>query len=94
VAHVILAVGDMAGPADQNAGSIDTAALVTKLIAANPAALVLLLGDNAYNDGETGECDRFFKPVWGVEAIASRVCPQDIRALNPIVGAYNAAPEP
>jgi len=49
---------------------------VTKLIAANPAALVLLLGDNAYNDGETGEYDKFFKPVWGVEAIASRVWPR------------------
>jgi calcineurin-like phosphoesterase family protein len=67
----------MAGPADQNAGSAATAVLLTTLIAEHPDALVLVLGDNAYNDGDTDEYDRFYAPFWGVDAIASRVkaCP-------------------
>jgi hypothetical protein len=77
VANVILAVGDMAGPADQNGGSKATATLLTTLVAAHPDALVLVLGDNAYNDGTGDEYAKFYAPLWGVEAIASRVraCP-------------------
>jgi calcineurin-like phosphoesterase family protein len=86
VADVVFAVGDMAGPADKNAGSVDTATLMTNLISTNPDALVFLLGDNAYNDGETDEYEEFFRPIWGVEAIASRVrpCPgnHDYHASN------------
>ena len=77
MAHVVLAVGDMAGPADQNAGSAATAALMASLVATHPESLVLLLGDNAYNDGEAREYEKFYAPIWGVEPIASRVraCP-------------------
>ena len=77
MAHVVLAVGDMAGPTDKNAGSADTARLMTELVTRHPDALVLVLGDNAYNDGETDEYDGFYAPFWGIDAIASRVrsCP-------------------
>jgi len=77
VADVILAVGDMAGPAASNEGSIDTAALLTGLVAAHPGAVVLVLGDNAYDDGTADEYAGFYGPTWGTEAIAARVraCP-------------------
>lgn len=77
MANIVLAVGDMAGPAEKNVGSVATAALMTSLITAHPEALVLLLGDNAYNDGKADEYQEFYAPFWGVEAIASRVraCP-------------------
>jgi hypothetical protein len=77
MADVILAVGDMAGPADQNGGSVSTAALVASLVAAGPVAGVLVLGDNAYNDGQADEYTTFYAPFWGIEAIAGvvRPCP-------------------
>jgi hypothetical protein len=67
----------MAGPEDKNAGSAATAGLMASIIGANPGALVLLLGDNAYNDGDADEYEAFYAPIWGIEPIASRVraCP-------------------
>ncbi len=74
---VILAVGDMAGPAADNAGSVHTAALTTSLIAANPGATLLVLGDNAYTDGTQEDYANFSAPIWGVQSIAGcvRACP-------------------
>jgi len=75
VADVIFAVGDMAGHADDNPGSQATAKLMTSLIAGNPGAEVLLLGDNAYADGKKQEYDDFYLPFWGESALGSRVRP-------------------
>lgn len=74
---VILAVGDMAGPAADNGGSVNTAALTTSLIAVNPGATLLVLGDNAYTDGTHEDYANFYAPIWGVQSIADcvRACP-------------------
>src|SRR5262245_18575783 len=74
---IVLAVGDIAGPAESNEGSTATATLLTKLITAHPRALVLVLGDNAYDNGTADEYAEFYGPIWGADAIAARVraCP-------------------
>jgi hypothetical protein len=66
---VILAVGDMAGPADANPGSQLTAALVDNLLRQHPSALLLALGDNAYTDGSASEYETFYAPFWGGTAM-------------------------
>jgi hypothetical protein len=67
--HVLLAVGDMAGPAGDNPGSIATAALVKRLLAANPGAALLVLGDNAYASGTAAEYASHYDPHWGDAAV-------------------------
>jgi hypothetical protein len=66
---VILAVGDMAGPADANPGADETAGLVRRLLDQHPAALLLALGDNAYDDGTASEYEKFYTPFWGEKLI-------------------------
>lgn len=66
---VILAVGDMAGPPASNEGSIKTATLVKKLIGKHPGAPLLVLGDNAYDNGEVSEYAKFYAPFWGEKMI-------------------------
>jgi acid phosphatase type 7 len=73
--HVILAVGDMAGPPDSNPGSAATAAKTAALLAANPGSAVLVLGDNAYDDGTTAEYAGHYDPFWGIEAIRGVTLP-------------------
>jgi hypothetical protein len=67
--NVLFAVGDMAGPAGDNPGSAATAALVKSLLAAHPGSQLLILGDNAYNDGTRQEYANHYKPGWGDPAI-------------------------
>jgi hypothetical protein len=63
--HVLFAVGDMAGAADGNPGSVATAALTRSLLATHPGSVLLVLGDNAYNDGTAAEYAAHYVPVWG-----------------------------
>ena len=69
MATVLLAVGDMAGAADGNPGSAATAALTRSLLAANPGSALLVLGDNAYDNGTTQEYADHYAPGWGDAAI-------------------------
>jgi hypothetical protein len=75
--NVLFAVGDMAGPSASNPGSAATAALVKSLLAANPGSTLLVLGDNAYDDGTTAEYASHYKPGWGDPAVkpATFACP-------------------
>jgi len=65
----LLAVGDMAGPPGENPGSAPTALLVKSLLAANAGSALLLLGDNAYNDGTAAEYAAHYAASWGGPAI-------------------------
>lgn len=56
---VLLAAGDIA-----ECGS-DGDESTAELLAARPDATIATLGDNAYDDGTTGEFDRCFNPSWG-----------------------------
>jgi acid phosphatase type 7 len=67
--NVLLAVGDMAGDSSSNPGSAVTAALAKSLLASNPGSALLVLGDNAYDDGTTTEYADHYKPGWGDPAI-------------------------
>ena len=69
MATVLLAVGDMAGPSDNNSGSAATAALVKSLLATNPGSALLVLGDNAYDNGTTQEYAERYASSWGDSAI-------------------------
>jgi acid phosphatase type 7 len=69
MANVLLAVGDMAGPAGDNPGSAATAALVKSTLASNPGSALLVLGDNAYNDGTAQEYTDHYSRGWGDPAV-------------------------
>lgn len=75
--QVILAIGDACGPPEQNKGAKDVAKLAIDLIATFPDAVILLLGDNAYDDGTSEEYRQHFSPILGVSALKSRMrcCP-------------------
>lgn len=77
MADVLLAVGDMAGPDASNPGSTATARLVTSLLASNPGSGLLVLGDNAYNDGTAREYADHYRSSWGEPGIMARTfaCP-------------------
>ncbi len=74
---MLFAVGDMAGPPQSNPGSSITAELLKRLIGQEPSAVVLVLGDNAYNDGKAGEYEQHYQPLWGDPLIKARAwaCP-------------------
>ena len=75
--QIVLAVGDMCGPARRNPGAGATAALARRLIAAHPGALILALGDNAYNRGKFDEYRDHYTPTWGQPDLLGRTysCP-------------------
>jgi 3',5'-cyclic AMP phosphodiesterase CpdA len=75
--QVILAIGDACGPPKKNRGAVAVADLATALVAADPATLILLLGDNAYNKGRPEEYEQYYRPVLGIEPLKSRTyaCP-------------------
>jgi len=54
----LVAAGDIA-----STGTGDN--LTASLLAANPSAIVLTLGDNAYNDGTLSQFDNQYHPSWG-----------------------------
>ena len=53
--QVVIAVGDMCGPPRKNPGAAATAALARRILTDHPAAIILALGDNAYNRGKIDE---------------------------------------
>ena len=59
---VILAAGDIA---ERGGKMRETGALVAAAVAASPGALVLALGDNAYDSGTRQELEDHFQPSWG-----------------------------
>jgi calcineurin-like phosphoesterase family protein len=73
--HILFAVGDMAGPSGSNPGSAATAALIKSLLAANPGSAVLVLGDNAYDNGTETEYETHYASTWGDPAIRSVTFP-------------------
>jgi acid phosphatase type 7 len=75
--QVVLAIGDACGHPSENPGARAVTDLALRLIGEHPGALVLLLGDNAYNDGTSAEYADFFAPMYGVESVKSRIraCP-------------------
>ena len=75
--QVVIAVGDMCGPARKNPGAQGTAALARRIIADHPGAIVLALGDNAYNRGKIDEYRDHYTPTWGQPDLLGRTysCP-------------------
>jgi len=54
-----------------------TAALARRLVAAHPGAIILALGDNAYNSGRAHEYTDHYTPTWGHPDLLGRTwsCP-------------------
>ncbi len=75
--QVLLAVGDMCGPAKKNPGAAATADLARRQIALHPGAMILALGDNAYNRGKPDEYRDHYTPSWGQADLLGRTwsCP-------------------
>lgn len=61
--YVMLAAGDIADCGQF--GDDSTAALVERLLAANPGAMVQTLGDNAYEDATAQDYANCYDPTWG-----------------------------
>jgi acid phosphatase type 7 len=75
--QVVLAVGDMCGPPRKNPGAEATAALARRLLKDHPDAIILALGDNAYNSGKYAEYQDHYAPSWGQADLLGRTwsCP-------------------
>ena len=75
--QVDIAVGDMAGPARKNPGAAGTAAQARTIIKDHPGAIILALGDNAYNRGRLEEYRDHYTPSWGQPDLLGRTysCP-------------------
>ena len=75
--QVVIAVGDMCGPPRKNPGAEATAALARRIIKDHPGAIVLALGDNAYNRGKIDEYRDHYTPTWGQPDLLGRTysCP-------------------
>jgi hypothetical protein len=75
--QVVIAVGDMCGPPRRNPGAEATATLARRIIADHPGAIVLALGDNAYNRGKLDEYRDHYTPTWGQPDLLGRTysCP-------------------
>jgi len=75
--QILLAVGDMCGPPRKNPGADATAALARRLLQAHPDAMILALGDNAYNSGKYHEYQDHYTPTWGQPDLLGRTwsCP-------------------
>jgi acid phosphatase type 7 len=75
--QVVIAVGDISGPARKNPGAAATAALARTIIEDHPGALILALGDNAYNRGRIDEYRDHYTPNWGQPDLLGRTysCP-------------------
>src|SRR4029078_9145821 len=67
----------MCGPPRKNPGAEATAALARKIIQDRPNAIVLALGDNAYNSGKFDEYREHYTPSWGQADLLGRTwsCP-------------------
>lgn len=67
----------MCGPPHKNPGADATAALARRMLAQHPGALILALGDNAYNRGKFSEYQDHYTPSWGQPDLLGRTysCP-------------------
>lgn len=65
----------MCGPSRKNPGAEATAALARRLIRDHPDALILALGDNAYNRGKYDEYRDYYEPSWGQPELLGRTWP-------------------
>jgi Calcineurin-like phosphoesterase len=91
--NIIIAAGDGAGPTDDNPGAQPTVAVVQNLLTLHPNATVLILGDNAYQDGTSQEFTSFFAPTWGQSSILARTlaCPGNHDYHSPGAAPYFTA---
>jgi acid phosphatase type 7 len=88
VAVKIFAVGDIAGKPDDNPGMEATGKLIVKLIAAEPEARVLVIGDTAYSDGTPEEFESFYKKHWGGILSKTHPCPGNHEYNSGAVGYF------
>src|SRR3954464_5120672 len=67
----------MCGPLRKNPGAEATAALARRLLRAHPNAMIVALGDNAYNSGKYQEYRDHYTPTWGQPDLLGRTwsCP-------------------
>lgn len=67
----------MCGPPHRNPGAEATAALARRLLAGHADAIILALGDNAYNSGRHHEYQDHYTPTWGQADLLGRTwsCP-------------------
>jgi len=67
----------MCGPPRKNPGAEATAGLARRIIKDHPGAIVLALGDNAYNRGKDDEYREHYTPTWGQPDLLGRTysCP-------------------
>jgi hypothetical protein len=65
---VIIGAGDIAGCGSELPGAQATAAI----LAANPTATVVTLGDNAYDNGTLTEFNNCYGPTWGAHKTRTR----------------------
>ena len=70
--QVVLVIGDACGAPADNPGARAVGDLARQLVAQHQDAIVLLLGDNAYDNGTADEYAQFYSPVLGVEPLKSR----------------------
>jgi hypothetical protein len=75
--QIILAVGDICGPQRRNPGAEATATLARRLLKDHPEAMILALGDHAYNRGKADEYRDHYTPTWGQPDLLGRTwaCP-------------------
>jgi len=67
----------MCGPPRRNPGAEATAALARRVLKEHPGAIILALGDNAYNRGKDDEYRDYYTPTWGAPDLLGRTysCP-------------------
>jgi hypothetical protein len=63
--QIVLTVGDACGPPGRNPQAGAVGQLGRRLLDGNPNAIVLALGDNAYNRGREQEYADYYDPIWG-----------------------------
>ena len=84
----IFAVGDIAGDPNENPGAEATGKLIAKLLAAEPEARVLVIGDTAYLDGTPEEFAEFYKDTWGGVLEKTHPCPGNHEYHSGAVGYF------
>ena len=88
--QVIIAVGDMCGPPRKNPGAEATASLARRILTDHPDAMILALGDNAYNRGRVDEYRDHYTPTWGRPDLLERTwcCPGNHDYRTAAAGPY------
>jgi hypothetical protein len=88
--QVVIAVGDMCGPPKKNPGQAATADLARRVLRDHPGAIILALGDNAYNRGKVDEYRDHYTPTWGQPDLLGRTysCPGNHDYRTAAAGPY------